>query len=878
MGKTLEKSYIPHTVETYWRTYWEENHSFKATIDSSKEPYCIVIPPPNVTGSLHMGHALNLTLQDILCRFARQNGKSVLWIPGTDHAGIATQNVVEKMLAKENISRHDLGREKFIEKIWEWKKEYGDKILHQITMMGASVDWSRERFTMDEGLSKAVRTLFVSLYNDGYIYKGNYIINWCSRCSTALADDEVEHVPQKTHLWSIRYPVLHSTHSLVVATTRPETLLGDSALCVHPEDERYAHYIGSYVTVPLTQRVIPVIADSYVDKDFGTGILKVTPAHDHNDWDLGQKHSLESIQVINEHGIMNENALNYEGLHKDDARKAIINDLEQQGFLLSTENLENTVGSCYRCRTIIEPHVSEQWFVASKKLAPMARAAVPQDTSIFPKQWEKTYYAWLDSIRDWCISRQIWWGHRIPAWTCSHCQHITVTIEDPSQCGACGSSSITQETDVLDTWFSSSLWPFSTLGYPEKTKELAYFYPTATLVTGFDILFFWVARMMMMGIYATQHVPFKEVYIHALVRDANGKKMSKSTGNVIDPLVMIERYGTDSLRFTLTSFAAMGRDIKLSEERIEGYRHFVNKLWNATRFVIMNLAPETTTFSHSTTQLPLHHYWILHTLEKTKHNVHTALSTYQFNEAAQILYKFIWNDFCDCFLEYAKVDIQHESFEHTKSLMLTVLEQILIVLHPIMPFITAELFSYLPHSKDNDISKESFPPQCTTFVSMPHESDMLYIQEIIYGIRTIRAELSIAPRKKPTLTICLSSPNKKILIEHYSTHIMSLAGINNIHFVDNSFSFDTFATQNIQSDTIAIHLNEIESIEVEVQRLEKELSKMKKDYEKTRQKLSNPQYLEKVPKDILEKEQNKEKTLSSSIEKVTHTLYKLTSL
>ena len=707
----LPKGYEPHAVEDHWREYWEKNKTFTPDPDGPGEPFSIVIPPPNVTGALHIGHALNHTLIDVLCRHARQKGKKVLWLPGTDHAGIATQNVVERALAKEGKSRHDLGREAFVERVWQWKEDYGNRILNQIRMLGDSVDWTRERFTMDEGLSKAVRKVFVELYKEGYIYKGKYIINWCSRCHTALADDEVDHLPEKGHLYHVRYDFEDGSGSVIIATTRPETIMADTGVCVHPEDERYAGLVGKKIIVPVIGRAVPLFADRYVDKEFGTGALKVTPCHDPNDWTLGERHGLEFIQCIDEDGNMTAEAGPYAGLSKEECRKRIVEDLQASGQLVKIENLDHSVGHCYRCKTVVEPHMSEQWFVASTKLAPRARAAVPEMTQIFPENWMKTYYNWLDNIRDWCISRQIWWGHRIPAWTCSQCGKLIVSEEDPTSCPDCGSSELVQESDVLDTWFSSALWPFSTMGWPDKTKDLATFYPTSVLVTGFDILFFWVARMMMMGLHFMDQVPFKHVYLHALVRDAQGRKMSKSTGNVIDPLVMIEKYGTDALRFTLTAFAAMGRDIRLSEDRIEGYRHFVNKLWNASRFALMNLPEDVPAAVELDKVQGLHHQWLLHRLEEVKKDVDDAIEAYRFNDAAQTLYKFLWNEFCDWYLELIKPDMKEEGPRKAEAqyVLWTALREFLILMHPIMPFVTAEIWQALPGGAGSDAAVQLLP-------------------------------------------------------------------------------------------------------------------------------------------------------------------------
>ena len=851
----LPKGYEPHEVENRWRTHWEENRTFTPDLDGPGEPYSIVIPPPNVTGTLHMGHALNLTLQDILCRFARQQGKKVLWVPGTDHAGIATQNVVERKLAQEGKTRHDLGREAFIERVWQWREEYGTKILTQIRAMGASVDWTRERFTMDEGLSRAVRKVFVELYHQDLIYKGDYIINWCNRCHTALADDEVEHSPRKDHLWHIRYPLSDGSGELVIATTRPETMLGDTAVCVHPDDERYQQFIGKTVKLPLVNREIPVIADKYVDMEFGSGALKVTPSHDHNDWQLGHKHKLDFLQVIDDNGNMNENAGAYQGISKEDCRKKIEADLQAQGFLVKVEDLDHSVGHCYRCKSIIEPHVSTQWFVAATKMAGKAREAVPSMTHIFPDSWEKTYYNWLDNIRDWCISRQIWWGHRIPAWTCAACGQLIVAVDAPTRC-SCGSDDLTQEDDVLDTWFSSALWPFSTMGWPEKTKELEQFYPTSVLVTGFDILFFWVARMMMMGIHFMDRVPFDHVYIHALVRDAEGRKMSKSTGNVIDPLEMIAKYGTDSLRYTLTAFAAMGRDIKLSEERIEGYRHFVNKLWNAARFAMMNLPEEAPAPVDLDTVEGLHHRWMLHRLEAMKVAVADALGSYRFNEAAQSLYRFLWNEFCDWYLELIKPDMQAggERKAAAQYVLYTVLREMLVLLHPIMPFVTSEIWQALPGQAGQDLATERFPAARPGCVKPDDDARMELVQGIIGAVRTIRSELNISPSLRLTVMVRAIDPAQQALLEANREVITVLARLGELVVAAEVEAPKASASGVVQGLEVIVPLSGAVDFEVELARLDKELGKIEKDLVQVNKKLANESFVSKAPEDVVAKE------------------------
>jgi valyl-tRNA synthetase len=804
----------------------------------------------------------------------RQQGKSVLWVPGTDHAGIATQNVVERQLKKEGKKRDDLGREKFIERVWEWKKEYGDRILNQIRRMGASVDWDSERFTLDEGLSKAVREVFVRLFHEGLIYKGNYIVNWCNRCHTALADDEVEHAPKKGKLYQIRYPLADGSlpdgmGELVVATTRPETMLGDVAVAVHPEDERYTHAIGKMVTLPLVGKEIPVIADAYVDMEFGTGALKITPAHDMNDWALARTHGLPVVAVIDDKGYMNENAPEaYQGMGLNACRDKVVEDLEALGLLVGIAEHDHSVGECYRCKSVIEPHVSEQWFVRVAPLAKAAREAVPGQTRIVPAQWEKTYFEWLDNIRDWCISRQIWWGHRIPAWTCQACGELIVQTEDPASCPKCGGA-LTQEDDVLDTWFSSALWPFSTLGWPGdkdgETDKLKAYYPTSVLVTGFDILFFWVARMMMMGIHFKEQVPFHDVYIHALVRDEQGKKMSKSTGNVIDPLEMIDKYGTDSLRFTLTAFAAMGRDIKLSEKRIEGYRHFVNKIWNSARFALMNMPGDGGAPKADLAEAKgLANLWILHRLEEVKDEVESATLEYRFNDIAQTLYRFIWNEFCDWYLEMAKGDLYGDdeaAKAATQRVLLTVLSETMVLLHPVMPFVTQEIWSVLPGVADRELALQPYPQRRPQLKSPQAARDMAFFQGVVGATRTIRTELCIDPAKKLPLIIDTGteqgSGNALAVLTENVRLIQSLARIESVDIGPGRTGPRASGTAVVEGSRIFVPLKGIVDFGAELTRLDKELGKLDKQLVALRGKLSAPGFAGHAPADIVAAENEK---------------------
>jgi len=859
----LEKGYEPEGVEKRWYQFWEKEGLFSAGENSDKKSYSIVIPPPNVTGVLHMGHALNVTMQDILCRYRRLRGDNVLWMPGTDHAGIATQNVVEKKLAAEKTDRHKLGREKFIEAVWEWRSQSGSAIINQLKRLGASCDWKLERFTMDAGLSLAVRKVFVQLYHEGLIYRGNYIINWCHRCHTALADLEVEHEEIDSHLYYIRYPFPDGSNGIVIATTRPETMLGDTAVAVNQEDLRYQNLKAVSVILPLLNREIPVIRDAYVDMAFGTGALKVTPAHDPNDFEIGKRHNLPEIKVIGDDGRMTPDAGKFEGLDRFKCREAVIKALKKEGLLEKVEPIKHNVGHCYRCKTIIEPNLSRQWFVKVKPLAEKAIEAVETgQTRIVPEIWTGTYYDWMNNIKDWCISRQIWWGHQIPAWTCEKCGHLIVSMETPATCPACGSDLLVQETDVLDTWFSSALWPFSTMGWPEETRLLKTFYPTSVLVTGFDILFFWVARMMMMGIHFMNDVPFKDVYVHALVRDEEGKKMSKSKGNVIDPLNIIDQYGTDSFRMTLAAFAAQGRDIKMSEKRVEGYRHFVNKLWNAARFALMHLKQGSTEIKYENLSLP--DKWILSRLKSVSENVSAALDSYRFNEAAGALYKFVWHELCDWYLEAIKPSLYGHKGEEKKDAVLGTLRRVfhdtLILLHPFIPFVTEEIWHKLPGT-DGSIMKAVFPSDEKDFKSLscdPEAEPMMeLIIEAITGIRNIRGEMNITP--SASLDVILHSDDGAVrsIISQNEDIIVDLAGLKSFSVKKPGKRPKKAAMGVTERATIYISLEGIIDFSKEKDRLEKELGKLKDEIAASNKKLSNEDFLRKAPDDIVEKVKEK---------------------
>ena len=880
----LPKGYEPAQVEQKWFDVWEQRGDFHADENSEKPHYSIVIPPPNVTGVLHMGHALNNTLQDILCRWKRMSGYEVLWMPGTDHAGIATQNVVEKQLAAEGKDRHDLGRDAFVERVWQWREESGGQIINQLKRLGASCDWQRERFTMDEGLSKAVREVFVTLYDDGLIYRDNRLINWCPRCHTALSDLEVEHDDKQGNLWHLRYPVKGSDRYLVVATTRPETMLGDTAVAVHPEDERYRDLIGKSVVLPLTNREIPIIADDYVDMEFGSGAVKITPAHDFNDFEIGKRHDLEFINVLDESGRINENGGDYVGMERNAARTKIVADLDALNLLEKIDNYTNAVGECYRCKTVVEPYMSKQWYVAVKTLAAEAIKAVESgETKILPQQWEKTYYEWMYNIQDWCVSRQIWWGHRIPAWFCDDCGEITVSRDDVSVCKHCGSTNLHQETDVLDTWFSSALWPFSTMGWPEQTQELQKFYPTSCLVTGFDILFFWVARMMMMGLKFMDDVPFKEVYIHALVRDAQGQKMSKSKGNVIDPLTIVDEYGADAFRYTLCAFAAMGRDIKLSTDRIGGYRNFVNKLWNASRFALMNLEEfEPTKKSLSDLELSQADQWILNRYAFAAEEVNKALANYKFNDAASILYSFTWHEFCDWYIELSKDNLYGDDAtarETTQNVLFTVLEGLLRLLHPILPFVTEEIWHALPGERPfTSIMKSAYPTEAIVATNDTVVDDMELVMDVIRAIRNVRGELDVPPGKKIKVVLDCKSAGAVTTIEAGRDYIHSLARVEELTVGVGVERPKQASTQVAGDVEVLIPLADLINVAEEETRLLKEIEKVQKDVDFFKRKLSNEKFVANAPPQVLEKDRNKLAAAEKKQEILRQSLVKLQSL
>ncbi len=870
----LDKQYDPENVEERWIKFWDDKGLAKADETKPGETYSMAIPPPNITGSLHIGHAFNNTLQDVLARWKRMSGFNTLWQPGTDHAGIATQNVVERQLKAEGITRHDIGREQFIERVWKWRDESGGTIAKQLRRLGCTLDWERDRFTMDEGLSKAVREVFVTLYEQGLIYKGDYIINWCPRCHTALSDLEVEHEEKPGKLYHIRYKFQDGGGELVVATTRPETLLGDTAVAVNPDDERHKAHHGKSVVLPLLNREIPVILDDYVDTEFGTGALKVTPAHDPNDFEIGKRHDLPSINIMDIDARINAEGGPYAGQDRMEARDSIVKDLETAELLVKIEDHIHKVGHCYRCRTVVEPYLSKQWFVKTKPLAEPAIEAVKSGRiTITPQFWENTYFDWMENIRDWCISRQIWWGHQIPAWACNKCGEFTVSREDPTACSACGSADLTRETDVLDTWFSSALWPFSTLGWPDQTESLKQYYPTTVLCTGFDILFFWVARMIMMGLKFMDDIPFEHVYIHALIRDAEGAKMSKTKGNVIDPLLMMERYGTDALRFTLAAFAAQGRDIKLDEDRIDGYRNFCNKMWNASRFAFMNLEGYNGTCAlEKSDDWTLADRWILSRLNATAQEVDRTLTQFKFNEAAHAIYKFIWNEFCDWYIELSKSRLLSEGpgKRVAQNVLIHVLEASLKLLHPFMPFITEEIWQKLPADGDS-IMTAPYPVPNLDTASTEAESRMNILMGVINGIRNIRGEMNLSPKRKLNVSVQCEATDTLAVIEHSSQYIKELARVEELHLgadKEKPKVAATFVDGALQGH---VDLEGLMDFDEEKKRLEKELKKIEKDFINMSKKLSNPEFIKKAPPEVIEKDRQRQEFLSEKRAKLqTH--------
>ncbi len=872
MRENLAKTYDPSEFEDRLYNEWVEKGYFHAEIDENKKPFTIVIPPPNVTGQLHMGHALDETLQDILIRYKRMQGYSALWVPGTDHAGIATQIKVEENLrVNEGITRYDLGREKFLERVWDWKKQYGDRIITQLKKIGSSCDWDRERFTMDEGCSKAVREVFVNLYNKGLIYQGSRIINWCPHCITALSDAEVEHAEQAGHFWHIRYPIKDSDGFVVIATTRPETMLGDTAVAVNPEDERYKDLIGKTLILPLVGREIPVIADEYVDKEFGTGCVKITPAHDPNDFEVGKRHNLEQIKVMNDDATINSFGGKYEGMDRYEARKAIVDDLEEAGLLVKVEEHTHNVGQCYRCGTTVEPIISKQWFVKMKPLAEPAIEAVKNgDTKFVPERFSKIYMNWMENVFDWCISRQLWWGHRIPAFYCEDCGETTVSKEDITVCPKCGGK-VHQDEDVLDTWFSSALWPFSTLGWPDKTPELDYFYPTSVLVTGYDIIFFWVARMIFSAMEHTGKAPFEHVFIHGLVRDSQGRKMSKSLGNGIDPLEIVEKYGADALRFTLATGNAPGNDMRFYIERVEAGRNFANKMWNAARFTLMNLDIDENRLP-AASELATEDKWILSRYNTVVKEVSENLDKFELGIALSKLYDFIWDDFCDWYIELVKprlFDKENSSGKTAQYVLTYVLSNTMKLLHPFMPFITEEIWRHLPHEGESIVISE-YPVFRDDLVFEKDEKDMRLIMDAISAVRNRRSEMNVPPSKKAKVIIVTDMPE---VFSKGSIFFEKLASASETVITADKSGIDENAVLVVVDGAeIFIPLDELVDRKQELERLEAEKKKLEGEIKRVEGKLSNQGFVSKAPAKVVEEERAKGEKYRGMLEKVLQSI------
>ena len=861
-GANIPKTYDPQSFERKWYSYWEEHKLFHDEADESREPYSVVIPPPNVTGQLHMGHALDETLQDILVRYQRMRGKNAVWVPGCDHAGIATQAKVEESLRAEGTNRFELGREKFLERVWDWKQQYGDRIMYQLRMLGSSCDWERERFTMDEGCSRAVREVFVSLYEQGLIYQGTRITNWCPHCTTAISDIEVEHETEEGHLWHLRYQIEGADDYVEIATTRPETMFGDTGVAVHPDDERYKHLVGKTLILPVVGRRIPLFADSYVDPAFGTGAVKVTPAHDPNDFEMGQRHNLEQVVVINADGTMGEGAGKYAGLDRYECRKRLVKELEEIGALVGTEKHEHAVGHCSRCKTTIEPLVSKQWFVRMEDLAKPATQAVKDGRIRFvPERFTKIYENWLENIRDWCISRQLWWGHRIPAWHCADCGETSVSREDITACMHCGSTHIHQDEDVLDTWFSSALWPFETMGWPEDTADLRHFYPTATLVTGYDIIFFWVARMVMMGLRFGGDVPFRDVFIHGLVRDSEGRKMSKSLGNGIDPVEVIDKYGVDTLRFMLITGNTPGNDMRFYWERVEAARNFANKIWNASRYMLMNLEGADDSFVPAESDYTLADRWILSRAAATARDVTANLERYELGEAGRMIYEFLWSEFCDWYIELTKARLYDKENVRAKNTALyvlrTVLERTMRLLHPFMPFLTEEIWQKLPHEGES-IMRAPWPEVGDNDIDSEAETAMTAIMEVIKVTRNLRAELGTPPGKKSALILRVRDA---ALADTFASHVdyfHALASASEVTFL----AADAPDPENVVTGALAgaavyLPLAGLVDVEKETARLTKERDNLEKEIGRLTGKLANAGFTSKAPAAVVAAEREK---------------------
>ncbi|UJA31675.1 valine--tRNA ligase [Clostridium sporogenes] len=880
MSETREmaKTYDPKEFEERLYKNWEEKSYFTPEVDENKTPYTIVLPPPNITGKLHLGHALDDTLQDILMRTKRMQGFSTLWLPGQDHASIATEVKVENELLKDGIVKKEIGREAFLEKVWEWTEEYRGKIRNQVKKLGCSLDFTRERFTMDEQLDKAVKHFFVKLYNEGLIYQGNRITNWCPKCKTALSDAEIEYSEHEGHFWHVKYPVVDSDEYLEIATTRPETMLGDTAVAVNPKDERYAHLVGKTLMLPLVNREIPIVADDYVDMEFGTGAVKITPAHDPNDYQVGKRHNLPEINVMFDDGRINYEETRYHGMDRYEARKAIVEDLKNEGSLVKIKEHNHNVSCHDRCNTVIEPIISKQWFVKMEELAkPAIEVVKNKKVNFVPERFDKTYFNWMENIQDWCISRQLWWGHRIPVWYCKDCGEVIVVTEEPTKCPKCNSEKLQQDNDVLDTWFSSALWPFSTLGWPDKTPDLKYFYPNNTLVTGYDIIFFWVARMVFAGLYCMDDIPFDTVLIHGIVRDSEGRKMSKSLGNGVDPIEVIEEYGADALRFTLVTGNAPGNDIRYYPERVESARNFANKIWNASRFVLMNLDKDLMDKYKDNKNYTIADKWILSRLNTVVKEVTENIEKFELGIASQKIYDFIWGEFCDWYIELVKPVLYGED-EQSKGIAFNVLHRVLEtslqLLHPIMPFITEEIYTHL-YTEYESIVISKWPEYDENLKDEKSEKAMEYIIEAIKSIRNVRTEMNVPPSRNAKLMIYLTENEAETSFKEGEVYFQKLASASEVSFLENKETSDKNVSVVTRGAEIFIPLLELVDIEKELERLNKEKEKLEKEIDRVEKKLSNEKFVSKAPEAVVNEEREKGEKYKAMLKSVLESLESL---
>jgi valyl-tRNA synthetase len=876
MRENLPKNYNPKEFEEKLYEYWNENGYFTPKVDNSKKPYTIMMPPPNVTGTLHMGHALNNTIQDVLIRYKRMQGYEALWLPGTDHASISTEAKVVEKLKSEGKTKEELGREKFLEEAWDWTKVYGGRIKNQLKKLGVSCDWSRERFTLDEHMNKAVTEMFVRLYEKGLIYRGDRIINWCPNCHTAISDAEVEHEDTHRYMYFIRYPLKDENDGIIIATTRPETMFGDLAIAVNPNDERYKEYVGKTAILPLSNREIPIIADEYVEMDFGTGALKITPSHDPNDFEVGERHNLGHLIALDEDARINENGGIYKGLDRFDARKKVVEDLKEQGYLIDIKEYENAVGHCERCKTVIEPIISKQWFV---KMEPLAKPAIDAykngELKFIPDRFGKVYLHWLENIRDWCISRQLWWGHRLPVYYCESCGEVIVSKDEVDKCSVCGSSNIRQDTDTLDTWFSSGLWPFSTLGWPDKTPDLEYFFPTDTLVTGYDIIFFWVIRMVVTSLSEMGEVPFKDVFLTGLVRDSQGRKMSKSLGNGIDPLEIIDEYGADALRFTLVTGNSPGNDMRFYTERVEANRNFANKLWNASRFLLMNLEENFSSLSDEEMELEDEDKWILTKLNEIIPQINDNLDKYELGLAAEKIYNFLWEDYCDWYIEMVKTRLYGEEGVNKKTaqtVLLRVLKEILKLLHPFMPFITEEIWQHLPET-EKPLIIENWPIKNDNMVFESEKEEIDYIKTAIKAIRNIRSEMNVPMSKKSKLIFVPDNEEIKETILKNSRKFITLASAEDLEIENKNIKFGTdYVSIVLEKCEVYMPLKDLIDITKEIERLNKERLRLEDEINRVDKKLANEGFVSKAPKDIIDEEKQKKIKYTQMLESVRERL------